>query len=64
MVKLSQTVLFVGHNAVLLEFYVPWCGHCKKLAPTLDELAVDFEDDSDVVIAKMVSLLLQDGEVK
>lgn len=57
-------MLFVGYNAVLLEFYVPWCGHCKKLAPTLDELAVDFEDDSDVVIAKMVSLLLQDGEVK
>jgi len=48
----NQMVLESGKN-VLLEFYVPWCGHCKKLAPTLDELAVDFEDDSDVVIAKM-----------
>jgi len=38
---------------VLVEFYAPWCGHCKKLAPIWDELAKDLENVPSVVIAKI-----------
>ncbi|KAL8587058.1 hypothetical protein ACOMHN_023448 [Nucella lapillus] len=38
---------------VLIEMYAPWCGHCKKLEPTLRELAVKFKSAKNLIIAKM-----------
>lgn len=40
-----------AENPVLVDFFAPWCGHCRVQGPIIDKLADELEDKA--VVAKI-----------
>lgn len=51
--KSFNDIVMDPQKDVLIEFYAPWCGHCKSLEPKYKELGKKYKNEKDLVIAKM-----------
>jgi len=51
--KTFHDLVINNNRDILLEFYAPWCGHCKALSPKYDAAAKKLAGNKNIVIAKI-----------
>ena len=52
----------IANGVTMVDFWAPWCGPCRMIAPVIEELAVDF--DGRATIAKCNTDEQQDIAIK